>query len=142
MNFRPLIAALLISGTVAVPALAQTGDALQIQTNDLNLASAAGRATLERRISGAERQLCMNATATGSRSRAAQEQNTCRAEVRRQVAAQFPAAGPCKGTGLIIVRGDAGKSAGAVRFLAVFRHSYGPLGAENGAIDCLESWLK
>ncbi len=94
MNFRPLIAALLISGTVAVPALAQTGDALQIQTNDLNLASAAGRATLERRISGAERQLCMNATATGSRSRAAQEQNTCRAEVRRQVAAQFPAAGP------------------------------------------------
>lgn len=90
MTMRPLFAVLLIAATA--PALAQEPGGFSIKTDDLNLASEAGRATLERRISGAERQLCMSATATGSRSRAAQEQKACKAEVRRQIAAQIPAA--------------------------------------------------
>ncbi len=82
-----LAAALLAAG--AVPALAQSQGGLVIKTDDLNLNSAAGRATLERRVDGAQSQICRNATATGSRSRAAQEQKACRAEVRRQFEAQF-----------------------------------------------------
>ena len=85
--FRPLFAALILAA--AAPAVAGPGD-LIIKTDDLNLASEAGRATLERRITSAERQACMSATATGSRSRAAQEQKACRAEVRRQIETQIP----------------------------------------------------
>lgn len=88
MFIRPLIAAMLLTAGTA-PVLAQTNGGLVIKTDDLNLNSAAGRATLERRVDGAEVQLCRNATATGSRSRAAQEQKACRAEVRRQFEAQF-----------------------------------------------------
>lgn len=95
MFIRPLIAPLLSGALLAAspaPLLAQASDGLLIKTDDLNLESEAGRATLERRITGAQSQLCRNATATGSRSRAAQEQKACKAEVRRQVAAQFPSA--------------------------------------------------
>lgn len=88
MFIRPLLAAALLSAG-AVPALAQSHGGLIIKTDDLNLNSAAGRATLERRVDGAQSQICRNATATGSRSRAAQEQKACRAEVRRQFEAQF-----------------------------------------------------
>ena len=88
MFIRPLIAAALLAAGTA-PVLAQTNGGLVIKTDDLNLNSTAGRATLERRVDGAGVQLCRNATATGSRSRAAQEQKACRAEVRRQFEAQF-----------------------------------------------------
>jgi UrcA family protein len=86
---RPLIAALLIAS--AAPVLAQD-NGLAIKTDDLNLSSEAGRATLERRITGIERQLCMSATATGSRSRAMLEQKACKASVRSQIEAKIPAA--------------------------------------------------
>jgi UrcA family protein len=83
--------ALAASGLGASTALAQTGGVM-VKTDDLDLTGPAGRATLERRIVSAERQLCMSATATGSRSRAAQEQKACKAEVRRQIEARIPAA--------------------------------------------------
>lgn len=89
MKFRPLYAALLI--TVSLPAAAQSGS-LVIKTDDLNLASEAGRATLEQRIGRAERQYCASATASESRIRASEERNACRSEFRRQIEAQFPAA--------------------------------------------------
>ncbi|MEY4238170.1 MAG: hypothetical protein RL339_771 [Pseudomonadota bacterium] len=95
MFIRPLIAplvagALLTAGTA--PAIAQSAT-IQIQTADLNLDSAAGRTTLDRRIGNAERQLCMGELTSGSRVRLTQEQQTCKAEVRRQVYAQLPGLG-------------------------------------------------
>lgn len=93
MFIRPLIAplmagALLAAGTA--PALAQNEEAVQIRTADLDLGSAAGRATLERRIGSVERQLCSGDLTTGSRVRLNQEQQACKAAVRRQVHDQFP----------------------------------------------------
>jgi UrcA family protein len=93
MFIRPLIAplmagALLAAGTA--PAFAQSGDGIEIQTDDLNLDHAAGRATLERRIGNAQRQLCMGELTSGSRVLRAQEQLACKAEVRRQIYAQVP----------------------------------------------------
>ncbi|MFN5085445.1 MAG: UrcA family protein [Novosphingobium sp.] len=92
MFIRPLIAPLMAGALLAAtaPAMAQSAEGIQIQTADLNLDSAAGRTTLERRIGNAERQLCSGDLTTGSRVRLAQEQQACKAEVRRQVYAQFP----------------------------------------------------
>lgn len=92
MFIRPLIApltagALLAAGTA--PALGQNASSVEIRTADLNLESAAGRTTLERRISNAERQLCEQIT-SGSRVQIMQYEQECRAEVRRQAHAQFP----------------------------------------------------
>ncbi|MFN5779042.1 MAG: UrcA family protein, partial [Novosphingobium sp.] len=87
MFIRPLIAPLMAGALLAAtaPAMAQSAEGIQIQTADLNLDSAAGRTTLERRIGNAERQLCSGDLTTGSRVRLAQEQQACKAEVRRQV---------------------------------------------------------
>ena len=93
MFIRPLIAPLIASALLAAgtaPVLAQNSDGIEIPTSDLNLDSAAGRNTLERRIGNAERQLCSGDLTTGSRVRLAQEQHACKAEVRRQIYAQFP----------------------------------------------------
>lgn len=93
MFIRPLIAPLVAGMLLAAgtaPALAQSSDGIQIQTADLNLDHAAGRATLERRIGNVERQICMGELTTGSRVRLTQEQQACKAEVRRQIYAQFP----------------------------------------------------
>lgn len=88
MIIRPLIAALLVASTA--PAIAQSNASIQIQTADLNLESAAGRATLERRLASAERQFCGDDRTTGSRVRLNMEQRSCKAEFRRQVYAQIP----------------------------------------------------
>ncbi len=92
MFIRPLIAPLMAGALLAAtaPAMAQSAEGIEIQTADLNLESVAGRTTLERRIGNAERQLCSGDLTTGSRVLLAQEQQACRAEVRRQVNAQFP----------------------------------------------------
>lgn len=83
--------ALTCSGLAATPVLAQsTGSVIKIE--DLNLSSEAGRATLDRRITSAERQQCANAGATGSRTRAAQTQKACMQDVRRQAEMRIPAA--------------------------------------------------
>ena len=87
----------LLAACLAAPALANAGTtpgnanagSAVLTWADLNLASEAGQATLERRIESAERQACMNATATGSRIRAAREMQACKAEVRRQIAARL-----------------------------------------------------
>ena len=89
MIIRPLIAALLVAGTA--PAIAQSNDSIQIQTADLNLESAAGRATLDRRLARAERQFCGTAgQITGSRIRVTTLERSCKAEFHRQVYAQIP----------------------------------------------------
>lgn len=91
----------LLAACLAAPALANAGTSSAsngggvsagsavLTWADLNLASEAGQATLERRIEAAQRQACMNATATGSRIRAAREMQACKAEVRRQIAARL-----------------------------------------------------
>ena len=76
------------TSSAATGAVANAGSAV-LTWADLNLASEAGQATLERRIESAERQACMNATATGSRIRAAREVQACKADVRRQIAARL-----------------------------------------------------
>lgn len=91
MFIRPLIAPLMAGALLAAtaPLMAQSGPTVEIRTADLDLESAAGRTTLERRIANAERQLCEQIT-SGSRVQIMQYEQECRAEVRRQVNAQFP----------------------------------------------------
>lgn len=83
--------ALTCTGLAATPVMAQAHGSV-IKVDDLNLMSEAGRATLDRRITSAERQQCMNASVTGSRTRAVRAQKACMAEVRRQAEARIPAA--------------------------------------------------
>lgn len=83
--------ALTCTGLAATPVMAQAHGSV-IKVDDLNLMSEAGRATLDRRITSAEREQCANASITGSRTRAAQAQKACMAEVRRQAEARIPAA--------------------------------------------------
>ena len=73
-----LIAATALSG----PAFAETAE---IRTGDLNLASAAGKAELARRVDAAAARVCRADTTTGSRipNRAAARQ--CAQEVQHQV---------------------------------------------------------
>ncbi|MCZ8320509.1 MAG: UrcA family protein [Novosphingobium sp.] len=86
ISFRPLFAALII--TAAAPAVAQSD--VSIKTNDLDLSSEAGRATLEKRIAVAERRVCNGQLATESRIQTSIIQRECKAEFRRQVEAQLP----------------------------------------------------
>jgi len=51
-------AAFLNTGVAVTPAAAQTADSVTISYADLNLANAAGRAVLDRRIAHAARQVC------------------------------------------------------------------------------------
>ena len=77
-------AAAVLLGTAAQ---AQTA---QVRVGDLNLASPAGRAELDRRIANATRKVCLTAAPATSRAER-DELSRCEAGVRAQVAAALPA---------------------------------------------------
>jgi UrcA family protein len=78
-------AALALLGAGAV----QAGTA-EVRFADLNLASSAGRAELDRRIESAARRACVQDAPTASRFEDRKQQNRCKAQVRAQVAAALP----------------------------------------------------
>lgn len=78
--------ALALLGTSA--AQARTAE---VRHADLNLASAAGKAELDRRIERAARKVCLDETQTATRIKDHREINRCKAEVRAQVAAVLKA---------------------------------------------------
>ncbi len=84
MQFRPFILAAAVAAaglstfTAVGPAIA-SDSGVAVQHADLNLASAAGRATLDRRIDRAARQVC--GTALTIELDLAAEVNACRSDV-------------------------------------------------------------
>lgn len=87
---RPLIAmtAAAVLGAAATPAFAES---LSVPYHDLNLATAKGQKTLDRRIDQAVREFCgMDRTTTGSRI-SSSESRRCYAETRKQAQKQFAA---------------------------------------------------
>jgi len=76
--------------TVAVPGAAFAGTS-QLKIGDLDLATDAGRAELDRRIDIAAHEACPPETITGSRLPNRGIQNRCIADVKRQLAACFDA---------------------------------------------------
>lgn len=76
--------AIIAALTAASAATAQEPTA-QIRFADLDLASPAGQAELERRIDGATRKVCRSQTRLGSRIPDNFERARCLAEVRQQV---------------------------------------------------------
>lgn len=91
MQVRPLILAAAVAAaglstfTAVAPALASEAG-VPVQHADLNLASAAGRAALDRRIDRAARQVC--GTALTIELELAGEVNACRADVMANARAQ------------------------------------------------------
>lgn len=80
------ITAAAVLGAAATPAVAES---LSIPYQDLNLASAEGQKTLDRRIESAARDFCgMNQTTTGSRI-VSSESRQCYAETKKQAQKQF-----------------------------------------------------
>lgn len=82
---RPALFALACSA-LAVPAMAQAQHA-RIRYADLDLASSAGRATLDKRIDAAARTACADLFETGSLAGNARIARECRADVRAQAEA-------------------------------------------------------
>lgn len=84
----------LLVSTIAI-ALLSTGAAqartAQVRHADLNLASAAGQAELDRRVERAARKVCSDHSSTATRIRNNSEENRCKADVRAQVAAVLKA---------------------------------------------------
>jgi UrcA family protein len=92
---RPLTAAIALAFTltgVAGLAQAQTAapETAEVRFADLNLASPAGQAALDRRVEGAARRVCEAAAPVGSRSANRTHEGRCKAQVRQQVAAALP----------------------------------------------------
>lgn len=91
MQFRPLILAAAVAAaglstfTAVGPAIASDAG-VAVQHDDLNLASASGRATLDRRIDRAARRVC--GTALTVELELAGEVNACRADVLASARAQ------------------------------------------------------
>lgn len=91
MQVRPFILAAAVAAaglstfTAVGPAMASEAG-VTVQHADLNLASAAGRATLDRRIDRAARQIC--GTALTVELELAGEVNACRADVMAEARAQ------------------------------------------------------
>lgn len=84
---RKLIApiAFAAAASIATAAFAET---VQIRFNDLDLATAEGKARLERRISAAEKEVCPQEASTGTRLANSDAAAECRASLRKQVMAQ------------------------------------------------------
>jgi UrcA family protein len=83
-----------LAAAALIPTAAIANDeTADVRFDDLNLASPAGQAALERRIQTAARQVCQSATTTGSRVISARIERECKADVRRQVEEQMAAKG-------------------------------------------------
>ena len=83
----------IIASTIALALLgAGTAHAntAEVRIGDLNLASAAGKAELDRRIESAARRVCIVDSPVATRIDDRSEQSRCKAEVRAQVAAALP----------------------------------------------------
>lgn len=84
----------LLVSTIAL-ALLGTGAAqartAQVRHADLNLASAAGQAELDRRVERAARQVCVDETRIATRIANHKAVTRCKADVRSQVAAALKA---------------------------------------------------
>jgi UrcA family protein len=87
---RLALIAFVASALLPAAAFAQAETA-EVRVDDLNLATQAGRDTLDRRIESAARQVCQPVTITGSRITDARLQRDCKADVRRQVAEKVSA---------------------------------------------------
>ena len=81
---------------LAAPALAQTAT---IRFHDLDLSSAAGRATLAERTETLARKLCTADAMTGTRISDTTERDACLASVRQQVAQKVAARAATSTTG-------------------------------------------
>lgn len=75
----------------AAPAATQDTATVRVQVSDLNLASAAGRAELDRRLANAVATVCPDVQ-TIANARAVQQARSCKAETRVRVASQRQAA--------------------------------------------------
>jgi len=84
-----LAAAFLSSGFAAAPAAARTVSSVTVSYADLNLAAAAGRAVLDRRIAAAARQLCGQYAPVELKAIALSR--ACQADVTASARAQRPA---------------------------------------------------
>lgn len=75
----------------AAPAtgLAESSAGATVRTDDLDLTTAAGKATLDRRTNTAAMQVCAGETATESRISAAQARQQCIDDVREQIRRQL-----------------------------------------------------
>ncbi len=85
-------AAMAIAVTIAAaPAavLAASSDGVTVKTGDLDLASAEGKAALDRRTRSAAAQVCAGETASESRLAAAQARRQCLDAVREQIQRQL-----------------------------------------------------
>ncbi len=78
----------LLAACLAAPAVAGYSSAL-VTWSDLDLASPAGRATLQQRIDVAANQACKSITAGESRKAATHQLEACKAEVRRELNARL-----------------------------------------------------
>ncbi len=87
MTSRVLKAIIAASLTVGLTAGASAASAA-LRYNDLDLATEAGQAELERRIDTVMRQACPEETVTGSRIAVASGRAECMADVRRQIMAR------------------------------------------------------
>ncbi len=92
---RPLSSAIaLVFALTGVVGLAQAQtarlDTAEVRFADLNLASPAGQAALDRRVEGAARRVCEVSAPVGSRAAHRNAEGRCKADVRQQVAAALP----------------------------------------------------
>ena len=92
-TFRPLAAAAMAAAALSL-APAAFADTAQVRHADLDLATAAGRAELNRRIDKAAQRVCAEAPRTGSRIVNRAEMRECIAYVRGQVQARLNGSGP------------------------------------------------
>jgi UrcA family protein len=82
-----LAAAALLGSTV--PAMAAQNNVATLRYDDLNLASDAGKATLDQRIDRAARQVCSDIVMTGSRTGEHALRLRCESDARAQAKAQL-----------------------------------------------------
>lgn len=83
-----MLAAIAVLGTTAAPAYAD--DSLRVSYRDLDLTTAKGQETLDRRIDSAARKYCGLGQLTGTRL-ASPQARQCYAETMKQAKAQFAA---------------------------------------------------
>lgn len=83
-----LMTTIALAGMAAAPmayAQSELKQTAAVRYADLDLSSHAGKAELERRISGAQRQLCQSEREVGSHFTNRSEVTSCKAQVRAQV---------------------------------------------------------
>jgi UrcA family protein len=97
--FSALTASALAAAAVSFAPAAVAGETAQLQYNDLDLSTEAGKAELSKRIDVTARKVCRTAPSTGSRIESREGLDECMANVRQQVETRLATRGYRDGLG-------------------------------------------